>query len=125
LVEDLDHIPRDSTYGKVFSRNGFRRSWTITANPSHLSDPNSRTSATTSTPLAQLHVSDLGSPPEQPVVGLASADVSSLSLEEDQDNLFSSAEFTEPINLAVAAKDLKLAVLPEAMKILDDAATSC
>jgi hypothetical protein len=80
-----------------------------TANPSHLSDPTSWTSAATSTPLAQLHVPYLGSPPEQPVVGLASADISSMSLEEDQDNLFSSAEFTKPINLAVAAKDLKLA----------------
>jgi hypothetical protein len=27
LVEDLDHIPRDITYGKIFSRNGFRRSY--------------------------------------------------------------------------------------------------
>ncbi|KAM0856183.1 hypothetical protein ACQ4PT_049281 [Festuca glaucescens] len=33
LVENLDHIPRDIIFGKIFSRNGFRRSWTITAYP--------------------------------------------------------------------------------------------
>jgi hypothetical protein len=33
LVEDLDHIPRDISYGNFFSRNGFRRSWTIIAYP--------------------------------------------------------------------------------------------